>query len=143
MFTLQTAFIKHIKDGIATHYNYLDSLYVRPYAGELTKEKITQLSQQLPAVMVMPQPSMPLGQTPNLNMDTIIITKSDSFDKQTNANNNMQLSEALYNYLLENPLFNSAAGNSYRIEFENLEIKLVAIDAKFCIVILDVNFTEQ
>lgn len=143
MFTVQHALINHIKQGINHCYPYLNSDNVKAYAGELSKDKIVQLTQFLPSVLVMPQPSLPLGPSPQLNLDIIIVTKSDSFDKIKNQNNNMQLSEELYRYFQDKPFFAAYTGESYRVEYENLEIKLVAIDNAHCVVVLDVNLTEQ
>lgn len=142
MFTIQNALIKHLQNGTHEYFNLLRKANIKAYAGELTKEKIVQLSQNLPAVMVICQPSLPCAPDSNLNLDVIIVTASDSFDKTTNTNNNMQLSEEIYTYLKDEPIFEADENNNYKVEFENLEIKIVAIDNKHCVVILGVNITQ-
>lgn len=141
MYSIQKAMIKHLQEGRHNYFNYVDKNNIKAYAGELTPEKIIQLSNILPSIMVMPQPSKPVGPQPDINLDIIVITKSDSFDKVTNQNNNMQLTEDVYKFILKNPHL-SDDDKSWQILFENLEIKLVAIDSKFAVVVIGCQLTE-
>jgi len=143
MYTSQQALLRHLKAGIKDNYCYVNENSIKEYAGELTKEKIIQLTQILPAIMIFPQPSLPAGNKPILNHDIIVVTKSDSFDKSANSNNNMELCEKVYKYLEANAVMKTADGvEAYTIEYDKTEIKIVAIDNKFAVVIIGVELVK-
>lgn len=131
MYTDQYAVIQHLTAGKTDNFSEVKT--IKAYAGEL--KDAVKLTQMLPAALVFTNDSLPLRETAEFNNDIIIITKSDSFDMQTNAANNMQLAEKIVNYLGKNYSW-TYSSLPWTLDTEQVSVRTAAIDNKFAIVVV-------
>lgn len=112
---------------------------IKEYAGEL--KDLIKLNAEIPAVYVMTMDSMPIKNTPEHQVDLLIVTKSDVFDKQTNKNINVQLAQQAVDLIEAQPGWTSG-GFDYLIDTERVNVKLAMLDNKYAIVIIHLYITE-
>jgi len=134
MYNAQLGLIEHIKQSGT------DIKTCEPYSGQL--KDAVKLTTMLPAVLPFLQPSNPSGMNPKFNFDVFVITKSESFDKMNNINNNLQLVSKLSEYFEKQPDFNFK-NTDYLIDADSMQAKPYLLDNKFCIVYLSVEIKRD
>lgn len=110
---------------------------IKLYSGEL--QDADKLKDQVPAIYITPMEGTPAAEIPSVQIDLIVVTKSDTFDKQNNAIANMQLTEQICTYLQNNQTIGSG---TWTIDTETINSKVLALDNKFAIVRIQLNLNN-
>ncbi len=99
MINIQNAIIARVKEATNSDGALIfDANSVGAYTNEISKKGI-ETSKKLPAALVM----FRSGEYKEGKFDVLVITESQSFDKQTNMNNNLNQSSELLNYFSNYP----------------------------------------
>jgi len=136
MLTAQTGLVNYIADST------VDFKTVEAYSGQM-KDAI-KLTGKLPAAFPMFKKVVkPLGIKNHL-FDILICTKSDSFDKKTSQNTNLQHASALLDYIEANLTFTESTKDFIIDRDQNPpEARLLMQDNKFTIVVITVHVITE
>lgn len=138
IYTTQYGIINHLQEGKLDYFNSVKT--IKAYAGEL--KDVTKLNSQVPAIYVFMGEASPLAEQATHRADLLIVTKSDSFNKNDNRDNNMQLTEQVVNdYLGSNSKW-EYQDYPFNIDTEDLFLRVASIDNKFAITIVELTIKD-
>jgi hypothetical protein len=114
IYQAQRALVSHLKTGNVGAYN---CKHIKEYAGELGDvNKLRDIMPSAALVRLMEGPAA--GETPrDHRFYIIILTRSDSYDKKSNRNNNLQLASDIGKYLDDNPAWQFTDDDEETVEY--------------------------
>ena len=120
---MQAALVDRIKNAVDENGDSIfASASVEAYAGQVGKDGIKN-SFKLPGALVMFREGSPPQTSTGSRFDILVITESQSFEKGTNLNNNLQASSDIAWYLQQYAGW-TYSGKNYLIDVQNNKISV-------------------
>lgn len=132
--------VDHLKNGRADNFPAVKVNSIKAYAGEI--KNATKLSAIKPAILPMLIDSNPLAEIPEHQIDILIVTASESYNRDTNREGNIELSSQVVNYISENSGY-EFEGEDFSIDLENCKVKTLLQDNKFTILVVSLVIRES
>jgi len=130
-----------LKAHLATEFKKPDVRTIDILAGELEEDAITS-TVILPAVFVMFRSGALNPDRSSYEFPVVVATESMSLDKKTSQRNNLELAALVADFLLANPVFESADGGRYQIGPE-MQAGLYALNDRHCVIVLHPNISDN
>lgn len=111
---------------------------IAAYAGEI--QDVKKLSTAAPAIYLVAMESTPHAFTATAQIDMLIVSKTalDKYNKPQQSAANLDLPEAVSDYLAQNRLVNS----EWEIDLERLTIKTLAITPQYTVSVINLYLTN-
>lgn len=133
----QAALVTHIR----TQFESSEVPTVDILARELEEDGVAE-SIVLPAVFVMFRSGSLNPDRSEYEFPVVVVTESESLDRETSQRNNVQLASSVARFFLDNPIFSSAAGGRYQIQ-PTMTAGLYALNDRHCVIILHPTIADN